>query len=457
MNIVVLNGSPKGNCSVTIQTVNFLKAHYPDDNFNILNIGQQIRKFQGEEQFNNCMNLLIDCEMILMAYPVYTFIAPYQMHRFIEQIKQSERVEELKGKFITQITTSKHFYDVTAHNYIEDNAYDLELKVIKGLSSDMDDLLTTKGQDSVIKYWDYVRFSVANDIYNSKEKNNVINNYLYQSTKLDSIMKTTNDTVIITNCSEDDIGLKNMINDFIAVYPYYVRILNINDFKFDGGCLGCFTCAFDGKCVYKDGFEDYLRNHIQSAKAMIFAATIKDHSMGASFKIYDDRQFCNGHRTVTMGMPVGYILSGNYSLEDNLRTIIEGRASVGHNYLAGIASNESQDDKTTFMSLNNLAKNMKYAIDNKMILPQNFLGIGGMKIFRDLIYVMQGMMQADHKFYKKHNFYDFPQKKRAMKWKMKLIGFLMSKPSIKKKIKGKLNNIIIKPYQKAIEKSLINK
>ena len=54
--------------------------------------------------------------------------------------------------------------------------------------------------------------------------------------------------------------------------------------------------------------------------------------MGARFKMYDDRQFCNGHRTVTIGMPVGYLVSGCYSVEKNLQTIIEGRANVGQNF-----------------------------------------------------------------------------------------------------------------------------
>lgn len=39
-----------------------------------------------------------------------------------------------------------------------------------------------------------------------------------------------------------------------------------------------------------------------------------------------------------------------------------------------------------------------------------FLGVGGMKIFRDLIWMMQGMMKADHQFYKEHGIYDFPRK-----------------------------------------------
>ena len=54
------------------------------------------------------------------------------------------------------------------------------------------------------------------------------------------------------------------------------------------------------------------------------------------------------------------------------------------------------------------------ALEHKYLPPQNFYGIGGMKIFRDLIWLMQGMMRADHKFYKSHGQYDFPQKKRGM-------------------------------------------
>jgi hypothetical protein len=298
----------------------------------------------------------------------------------------------------------------------------------------MDDLLTLKGQEDALKYFNYLKLCVDKDIYYTREINIIKNDFIYHNVAPIVEKSTKNDTVILTNCDKDDINLLNMINEFINLYPYKTRIVNINDFNFSGGCLGCLNCAFDGKCVYKDGFDNYLRSEIQNAKAIVYAATIKDHSLGASFKLYDDRQFCNGHRAVTMGMPIGYILSGIYSCEGNLRIIIEGRANVGHNFLSGIASDESHNNKEILLSIKRLSDSLIYSIDNKMLLPQNFLGIGGMKIFRDLIYLMQGMMKADHKFYKEHNFYDFPQKKKGMKLKMKLIGFLMSKPKIRKKV-----------------------
>ena len=74
------------------------------------------------------------------AIPVYTFIAPYQLHRLIELIKADG--VDLTGKFASQITTSKHFYDVTAHRYVEENCFDLGMRVVRGLSADMEDLLT---------------------------------------------------------------------------------------------------------------------------------------------------------------------------------------------------------------------------------------------------------------------------------------------------------------------------
>ena len=62
--------------------------------------------------------------------------------------------------------------------------------------------------------------------------------------------------------------------------------------------------------------------------------------MGALFKMYDDRQFCNGHRTVTEGLPFGYLVNGDYESEFNLKTIVEARAEVGHNFLAGVGYNK---------------------------------------------------------------------------------------------------------------------
>ena len=445
MNILVLNGSPKGKNSITLQTVNYLDK-LSRHTFNILHVGQRIKLY--EKDMSEAISALNAADLIIFAYPVYTFIAPSQLHRFIELIKESG--VDISGKFATQLTTSKHFYDVTAHRYIEENCYDLGLKYVKGLSADMDDLLSERGRREAKDFFKYVMWCMKNDVYEKyisikrKPKCRKVKPYVSEIPNDEK----SGDIVIVTNCHGDDIQLQSMIDRFRAKVNRKTRVFNILEYNFSGGCLGCFNCAVTGKCIYKDGFDDYLRDNIQTAEAIVFAFTIKDHSMGASFKMYDDRQFCNGHRTVTMGMPMGYLVSGNLSEEANLKMIIEGRASVGGNYLCGVAT----DEQDTSDNIDKLAGKIEYALENKQLAQKDFLGVGGMKIFRDLIWVMQGMMKADHKFYKEHGQYDFPQKQKGRMIAMYGVGALMSNKKLKAKIGGKMTEGMLMPYNKVLNR-----
>ena len=444
MNILVLNGSPKGEYSITLQTVRYLEKLHPEHNFDVLHVGRQIKGL--EKDFSKAITALENAELLLFSYPVYTFIAPYQLHRFVELMKASG--VDMAGKFATQITTSKHFYDVTAHRYVQDNCQDLGLKFIRGLSADMEDLLSKKGQKEAKDFFDYVQRCVAEDRYEPFAAAPEEAKHIPITVPQMKETENSGDVVILTTCAEDDTQLRSMISRFQAVLPRKSRVVNLLEYPFRGGCLGCFNCAVSGKCIYTDGFDEYLRNEIQTAEAIVYAFTIRDHSMGAAFKLYDDRQFCNGHRTVTMGMPMGYLVSGDYSKEFNLQMIIEGRAQVGSNFLAGVATDETDPDR----QIDDLAANLTYALDQGYVPPQNFYGIGGMKIFRDLIWQMQGMMKADHKFYKKHKQYDFPQKKWPTMLKMYLVGALISNPKIKAKMGNAMNEGMIAPYRKVLDK-----
>lgn len=451
MNILVLNGSPKGKHSVTLQTTLFLQKKFSEHTFEILNVGQNIKAFQRD--FSLAEDKLRNAEMIIFSYPVYTFLAPCQLHMFVDLMKKSGI--DFSEKFATQISTSKHFYDVTAHRYIKDNAQDMKLKYINGLSADMDDIITPKGQKEVVDFFRYALECAKRDIYEPLPKEDEAGRRIPVTKAPDECISRHGDVVIVTDCGESDTQLKGMIERFRAKIEMNTRVVNLNDFPFRGGCLGCFNCAITGKCVYKDGFDDFLRNTIQSAQSIVYAFTVKDHSMGPLFKMYDDRQFCNGHRTVTMGMPTAYIVSGDYSKEYNLQMLLEAKSQVGGNFLAGIATDETDTDR----AIDNLAFSLGYAIKNAHKQPQNFFGIGGMKIFRDLIFVMQGLMQADHKFYKKHGQYDFPQKQMGRILFMYLVGTAMKSKKLKGKMGNMMNEGMLMPYQKALglEMELMNK
>ena len=443
MKVCIINGSPRGEYSVTLHSCLYLQKVFPEHQFDFLNVGIKIKAL--ERDFSEAITKLQEADFLIFSYPVYTFIAPSQLHRFIELIKENNI--NLKEKFVSQITTSKHFYDITAHNFIEDNCHDLQMKFVKGLSQDMEDLTKEFGQNDLKKFFNYLVYCYNNDIYEKKEKVPFkLKDYKYS--KLSNLEKdSSKKIVIVADLNKEDKqyhGLSNMIDHFIDLVKYKVEVVNLRDFPFKGGCLGCFNCAGNGKCIYKDNFDEFLRNNIQTADGIVLAFNIKDHSMGALFKMYDDRQFCNGHRTVTEGLPFGYLVNGNYEAESNLKMIVEGRAEVGHNFLAGVGYDQE--------TIKTMTERLVYAIDNQYLQPRNFYGVGGMKIFRDLIWIMRGLMKADHKFYKKHGVYDFPQKQRGKMILMCFLGSLVRNPKIKAKMGNKFNEGMVAPYKKVLKK-----
>ena len=423
MNILVIVGSPKGKDSITLHTCLYLEKQFPELHFDYLYPGQRIKAL--EKDFSPALDAIRKADVLLFCYPVYTFLVPYQLHRFIELMKASG--EDFSGKTATQVTTSKHFYDITAHRFIRDNCADMGLCFLDGLSADMDDILKDSGRKQARDWMNFVRWQMGSS--GSPERSN------------------DRKAVVVADLEPGDARLKEMVDRFVAVFPYPCDVINIREFPFQGGCLSCFSCAATGKCVYKDGFDDFLRNTIHKHDAIIYAFRIQDHSMGSRFKLYDDRQFCNGHRTVTMGTPFGYLVEGAYSKEENLRLLLEARAQVGGNFLAGVATDEGDLEA----AINQLSTTLAYAMETRYTPPQNFLGVGGMKIFRDLIYMMRGLMRADHRFFQSHGQYDFPQKQWKTSWKMYLVGWLMRNKKLKAKAGSKFTEGMVGPYRKAIE------
>jgi len=438
VNICILNGSPRGKYSTTVHTSLYLEKRYPEHHFEYLNVGTKINSY--ERDMSEALAAIERAELIVFSYPVYTFIAPSQLHRFIAALKACD--VDLSAKFATQITTSKHFYDVTAHRYVEDNCHDLGMKVMRGLSADMEDLTTAQGRQDAEAFFEYVLWCVENDVHEPAPGRKARPAEQYRSSFAAVQKKDEYEVVIVADLREDDLNLKTMISDFEAAFPYKTRLVNIAQYPFKGGCLGCFNCAGEGKCIYKDGFDTFLREEIQTADAIVCAFTIRDHSMGPQFKVYDDRQFCNGHRTVTEGMPFGYIISGDYACEENLHTIVEARAEVGHNFLAGVGCDAQ--------SMNSMMQRLAYAVEHKYVQPRNFWGVGGMKIFRDLIWIMRGLMKADHDFYRKHGVYDFPQKQWGKMLVMCFLGAMVRNPKIKAKMGNKMNEGMAAPYVKVV-------
>ena len=475
MNIAVINGSPKGEDSITLFTVKYLQKRFPGHAFRYISGAAGIRTYEKER--GEARKALEGADLILFSYPVYTFLVPSQLHRFLELLKEdvAEGKLSLEGKYVSQITTSKHFYDVTAHRFIEENCRDLGMKPIRGLSADMEDLTKEKGRRDAEQFFRYLVWSMegrksspvadheaaseeasAADYETALEAASGVD----QEAEYEEVSVTEPEgaseaapVVIVTDLGEEDRELQGMIACFREALGMPSRLVNLRDFPFRGGCLGCLRCASTGECIYQDGFQELLRDQIQKGSATVYAFTIRDHSMGSRFKTYDDRQFCNGHRTVTMGSPVAYLIRGEYRKEENLRLVLEARAEVGGNFFAGAVADENGRVGADALKqqIGEMAAQVRYSIQENYAPPSNFLGEGGRKIFRDLIYQMRGFMKADHRFFKEKGLYDFPQKKKGSILLMYLAGALMSSKKMQKKMGSRMKEGMKMPYQKVLD------
>ena len=168
MNILTINGSPSGDASITLQTMLYLQQLFPDHIYAQLNASQSIRAL--EKDFSAAEEVLKEADLIVFCYPVYTFLVPSQLHRFLELITEHEM--DLTGKYAVQISTSKHFYDVTAHRFIKERCSDLGMKYIDGLSADMEDLLSKKGQQEAEAFFAHVLWCTEHDYYEKLPEKN---------------------------------------------------------------------------------------------------------------------------------------------------------------------------------------------------------------------------------------------------------------------------------------------
>jgi hypothetical protein len=83
-------------------------------------------------------------------------------------------------------------------------------------------------------------------------------------------------------------------------------------------------------------------------------------------------------------------------------------------------------------ALDQLAERLVRFSEASYIRPRTFLGVAGMKIFRDDIWSdLKVVFRADHKAYKKLGFYDFPQRRIGRRALMALAWFITGLPGIR--------------------------
>lgn len=141
MKIVVLNGSPKGDIGVTMQYVGYIQKHNTDHEFKLLNIAHEINGIEREQsKWQEIMDEVQSSDGVLWATPVYYFLVPSQLKRFIELIFERQAEAVFRNKYAAALITSIHCMDHAAINYLTGISEDLGMRFVGGFTPEMDDL-----------------------------------------------------------------------------------------------------------------------------------------------------------------------------------------------------------------------------------------------------------------------------------------------------------------------------
>jgi len=456
MKIIVLNGSPKGKYSITLQYVNFLQKKFGQHEFKMLNISQLIKKIEKEKAYFDELIQDIDrADAIIWSFGLWVLAVPAQYMRFIELISERKAEYAFSGKYTAAISTSIQFYDHTAHNYMRAVCEDLNMRFVESVSFYILDFMKEEKRQDLTLFFESFQSTIENNLATTRQFSPIeIISFTYQPGEIQSRIETDKKILVITDDSREDSNLGKMIRHFLAMFKKEPELIDLNDIDIKGACIGCMTCGYEYKCHYKDGFEDFYNNRVRAADILIFAGEMKGRYLSSTWKTFFDRAFFWNHTPSLENKQIAYIISGPISQNANLSQIFEGNVTARQfANLVDIVSDESGDSAQIDAILQRLADQAVFYADRSFIRPKNFLSVGGHKVFRDEIFGhIRGVWQADYRHYRKNGLFDFEQKK----WGLRIMNFFLLAackiPSFRKKYYANIKKFPAQRFGKELDK-----
>ncbi len=471
MKIVILNGSPKGMLSVTMQYMKYLELRYPNHQYEYINAAQSFKKYERNiDAFNEVMAKISEADLILWAYPLYFLLVCSQYKRFIELVFERNRASVFEGKYSAALSTSIHFFDNTALNYIHAVSDDLNMKFLDGITAKMDDLKNPvfqkdfdliftewikaiENRQSYTKNFTPVKYSTAEFIPQIQPA------FLMKTGKFsENILKVS----IVGDLEGENSNIRKMAEQAALEFGLSniePAIIDLGKLKF-GPCTGCLKCGFDNICEYdgKDEFINIHRHTILESDIIVFAGEIHDRYLSAKWQRYLDRSFNKTHKLTLKDKQIGFLISGPLSQNYNIRTVLQAYAEVNMGNIAGFISDESGNNDEISDTISAMTEKLRSRVLKSFIKPTSFLGVGGQKVFRDDIFShLRFVFQADHKFFKEHGLYDFPQRKLKQRMMTSAAIIATKIPPLKRKIRQQLRQGMVSSYKGVLKKVEANK
>jgi len=456
MNIVVLNGSPKGMTSVTMQYVQWLRKKFSTHKFTIFSVCHDLKRLEENEQaFREVIKEVEAADGVLWAFPLYYMLVHAHYKRFIELLFKRGAQAAFEGKYAAILTTSIKFFDHTAHDYIHGISDDLGMTFVGSYSAMMYDLLKAPERDRLGLFGDgFFQAIAARAAFPRQFPPVLAQGFRYEPGGPGARADVPGKKILVITDAEDAASnLARMTFRLLGAIRGDVTLVNLHEIRIRGGCVGCLQCGLDNECVYRD--KDEIREtyeRLKAADVLILAGTIRDRYLSSRWKLFFDRGFYMNHVPIFRDKQVVWLVSGPLAQLANLRQILEGYMDCQRANLVGMVTDECADSPRLDRLLDCLAARLAASAAVGYLAPDTFLGVAGRKIFRDEVWGnLRMVFQADHRYYRSHGLYDFPRrglKTRVVQGSMMLLTRI---PSFRREFRGRLKDRMVRPFQKVLE------
>lgn len=457
MKIAVINGSPKGENSVTLQNTRYMFKTHPEVQLEVYNVAQQIHHLEKDpEYFKKVLTSIESADAVIWSFPVYVFTVTSQLKRFIELVFERHLEKCFHMKYTSLVLSSIHFYDHCAVNYMNAICDDLKMKYVDFVSVHMQDLTKEEGRAFVKAFGDRFLKAIANQTVTQTNYSPLEKPHLnYVPSPLEKTVSFTGKKALLVVDNLEDQSLKAMVEQCAHISQNSLEIVILEDLDIKGGCIGCLKCGYNYECRYKgkDDFMAFYDEKIKGADIILFAGTIKDRYLSSKWKQYLDRAFFNTHTPTLMNKHVGFIMSGPLRAIPNLKQTFEAYFQWQKCHNSGYVTNEYETSDEVDQQLLALLQNLLSASEEKIKADETFLSVSTYKLFRD---EMWGHLRfpfiADYKAYKAMNLFDFPQKNLKSRLFNRMMGTLMLMPKMRSEIyKNQMIPAMVKAHKKIVD------
>ena len=438
-----------------MQYVEYLRRRYPDVVIDIRQPAQRIRKLESDENaFSELMDAVEQADAVLWAFPLYYMSACSGYHRFVELVEKRGSQARFARKPAASLTTSIHFYDNTTRDWIRSVCESWDMAFVDDHAAAMDDLIQPAGRKALEGF--FANFVAAaldgapgNPAVSAARRNA---GPLLTRTADAFPLTTGRRVVVITDTADGNLGA--MVSRFHSNLAERSDLIDLRNLKTAGGCMGCLRCGPSNECRYGDT-DDIIgtyKDRIIPAELYVMAMSITGRWHSWMWKQFIERGFYRTHQQIHEGKQIAIILSGSLAATPALREALTAYVECMGANLVGIVTDESGRPEEIDTALDELVRKSVRALELDYRRPMSFLGIGGMKVFRDDIYGHLGLVfRADYHAYRRSGLFRTMPHKRPVRFMLtRLAALLLAIPFVGNRMVMNMRSFMLMPYRGAL-------